>query len=141
MFCNVMAIFFPTIDLFTNTSNFPEITRLYMSLMLMFFPFAVLMPLCEFSREKRLLIPLPSKDTPEGKKYVRSATVMVLVLPLLIYFQWFVNPGLDIFWMDFSRSRADLAWFGFAITLVTPFFIGMFLHLAVRFFVEAKPIN
>lgn len=136
--CNVMAAIVPTIEFFTKASNFPEVTRLYMSLMMLFSPFAFAALLCEFSREKRLLIPLPDKSTEAGKKYVRSATVWMFITPFLIYFQWFVNPGLDIYWMDFSSSRFDLAAYGFVITLAIPFMMGSFVHLATRIYVTEK---
>jgi hypothetical protein len=132
---------FPVIGHYTGRSAFPEITGLYMSLMFSAFPFALVGILCTFNSDRRLLASVYESERPVDvsfHRYLSGAVAIAIIAPLLAYFAWVVNPGLDIWFIDFSRSKEDLAVFGFCITLIVPTLIGVAIHLYVRLALGAK---
>lgn len=139
-FCEFMVLLFPVIGHYTVTSTFPEVTKLYMSLMLASSPFAFLAPFCSLYPDRRLFLPIQRSDTRSIPidKHILSATLFSFLAPVLVYFHWFVNPGLDIWFMNFGTSRASLAMFGWFITLAIPFIVGAVLVLGVRLLLGVK---
>jgi len=141
-FCEFMTRIFPVIGHYTATSQFPEVTELYMALMFTAFPFGFLAALCSIYPDKRLFLPIQRSDLksiPLGK-HISSAVAVVLLFPPLIYLMWFINPGLDIWFMHFSTSRESLAFFGVFITLGIPFMLGGVLVLAIRLLLGVRQL-
>jgi hypothetical protein len=128
---------FPVIRNYAQKSTFPEITRLYMSLMFLGFPLGLLAPLCTMNtKDKRLFVPIQNiklKNDVSLGKYLLSCFLILILIPPAVYILWFVNPGYNFAMFKVNESRLGLATGGFFISLVVAFLIGAFIHLSVRF--------
>lgn len=133
-FCELMARAFPVIERYAERSAFPEVTGLYMSLMFAASPFGFLAALCSINRDRRLFVPIQNSHTNFLPlwKFIGSSLLLALIIPGLAYFHLYVNPGMDVWFFEFSKSRFWLAVMGFALTLWVSMALGAFLHVCIR---------